>query len=239
MNADLIPPPGAPWQQWHTLAATLTAAAGVHLPSTFSCALAAAVPDLTDLTAVDAGSGAGLITIAALARGAHHVVALDSDPEALHATRRAVEQILGSAALQRLSLLCTDFRHLDLIDADVVLANPPQRPSRILEFVEPDQRHLHQGGGSDGLDGLRLLLRHSTAPVLLTTAASLLDLTPLDGHLRSYERTLLASADVPLHRCWSELGTDGTVTIWQFRRRLAPTSATSPLTWTPRTSHSR
>jgi hypothetical protein len=58
-----------------------------------------------------------------------------------------------------------------------VLANPPQRPSKNLDAVEPDQRHLHEGGGADGLDALRLLLNHVTAPRLTTTVSSVLDLT--------------------------------------------------------------
>lgn len=222
MHAALVPPPGATWEHWQTLAATLTAPPGVHLPSAFSCALAAALPDLTGKTAIDAGSGAGLITIAALARGAHHVIALDSDQNALHATRAAVEQILGTTAISRLSLFCSDFRHLNLLNADVVLANPPQRPTRILQLVEPDQQHLHQGGGPDGLNGLRLLMGHTTAPVLITTAATLLDLAPLDTHPRWHQRTPIATTDVPLHPAWTELGPDGQVTIWQFRRRPRP-----------------
>jgi hypothetical protein len=40
----------------------------------------------------------------------------------------------------------------------LLVVNPPRRPASILEAVEPDQRHLHEGGGPDGLETLRLVL---------------------------------------------------------------------------------
>ena len=83
--------------------------AGVHHPSPFSAELATTVAsspaEFGGKVVIDAGAGAGLITIAALVAGADHVIATDLDLNALAATRDNVRSILGDEAVSRISLL--------------------------------------------------------------------------------------------------------------------------------------
>jgi methylase of polypeptide subunit release factors len=50
---------------------------GVHAPSAFSVLLVDSMPDPRDLVCVDAGCGAGLVTVALLQRRAREVFAFD------------------------------------------------------------------------------------------------------------------------------------------------------------------
>jgi methylase of polypeptide subunit release factors len=215
MNTLVRPPVGSPWLDWFEFGSTLSVPEGVHHPSAFSAVLAAALPDLTGRVVVDAGAGAGLITIAALANGASHVVAYEIDPDAIAATRQNVERTVHS--LDRVSSFQGDFRNLGLLNADVVLANPPQRPTRILEAVEDAERHLHAGAGDDGLDVIRLLLSTARSNELYTTAAGVLDLDRLDVPTWG-RRERVATTTVPMHPAWSLLGSDGRVNVWRFVR---------------------
>lgn len=204
---------------WRELGATLKVPPQVHSPSAFSAVLASALPDLSGKVVIDAGSGAGLITISALSHGAQHVVACDFDAQALSATRRNVELVLGAAALDRLSLFQADFRHLSVVRADIVLANPPQRPEVILDDVEPEDRHLHEGGGVDGLETLRLLLDSVESAELWTTAAGVL---PIDevATARWHRPTRVYAETVPMHPAWVTAGSslNGDVGVWVFER---------------------
>ncbi len=65
-----------------------------------------------------------------------------------------------------------DWRQLGPMAADLLAVNPPQRPTALMPDVPHDQRHLHDGGGADGLDGIRLVLAHTTATRVRTTAAA-------------------------------------------------------------------
>lgn len=215
MDSISIPGSGAPWQEWHALAATLDVPEGVHRPSPFSAQLATSLPDLTGQVVVDAGSGAGLISLAALAAGADHVIAVDLDLDALAATRANVERVLGDSG--RLSLLQSDFRMLHLVNADVLLANPPQRPARVLEQVPAAERRVHEGGGEDGLDAVRMLLDHACTAQVWTTAAGVLDAGAL-RHPRWSAPRLESEAHVPMDAVWRVLGDDDRVTVWRFDR---------------------
>ncbi|HEX6341667.1 50S ribosomal protein L11 methyltransferase [Umezawaea sp.] len=210
-----VPLPGAAWTAWHRLGTTLTASPGVHRPTEFSGLLASTLSDVWGRTVLDAGCGAGLITVAALSAGATHVVALDRDEAALRDTAANVERLLGASARDRLSLWQADFTQLGVLDADVLAVNPPQRPSHLLDAVEPEDRHLHDGGGRDGLDGLRLVLDHARCHEVRTTAA---DVLPLETLRRAPRR--LATASLPVHPSWLPLvqAEEAKVSVWAFDR---------------------
>ncbi|WNV89637.1 50S ribosomal protein L11 methyltransferase [Umezawaea sp. Da 62-37] len=211
-----VPHPGAAWTAWYIFGLGLTAGPDVHRPSEFSALLASTLSDVWGRSVLDAGSGAGLITIAALSAGARHVIALDRDEEALRDTAANVERLLGISARERLSLWQADFSQLDVLDADVLAVNPPQRPTELLDAVEPHNRHLHEGGGRDGLDGLRLVLGHARCHEVRSTAA---DVLPLSTLRRTPRR--LTTTTLPMHPAWRPLvgGDEGKVSVWAFDRR--------------------
>jgi methylase of polypeptide subunit release factors len=176
--------------------------------------LASTLPNLSGDRVVDVGSGSGLLALAAFGRGAAQVVAVDMDPAALQVTRDNVLAVFPDADLVLREL---DFRDLGSIPADVALTNPPQRPTRILAAVEPDQRHLHEGGGEDGLDTLRIVTQSVRSPTLFSTAADVLPVDSLD--LTEWdEMTRVASAEVPMHDAWAQMASTGRVNVWRFSR---------------------
>ncbi len=204
------------WRGWHAYGKKLDTGEGVHRPSEFSALLASTLTDTAGLTVVDAGCGAGLICLAALTAGARHVIAMDRDPAALEATAGNVRRLLGEDGRRRLSLWQADFSQLGVMGADVLAVNPPQRPDSILGAVESSERHLHTGGGRDGLDSLRLVLAESAAAEVRTTAAPAL---PVDGAIlgdRWSRPTRVAAATLPLHPAWGEPGNEGEVGVWSF-----------------------
>jgi methylase of polypeptide subunit release factors len=216
-------------KHWSVIGNELGASDGVHRPSSFSALLAASMVDCRDLVVVDAGCGAGLVTVAALAAGARHVVAQDHDAAALADTARNVTRILGTTARDRLSLWEAGWNQLGPMRADLLAVNPPQRPSALLPDVPASQRHLHVGGGEDGLDGLRLVLAHAGADRVRTTAAAVLDIGRLTNARWSTPR-LIATADLPFDPAWRALvpGGQGRVDIWETTHRTGRGRAARP-----------
>ena len=208
----------AGWQAWHAYGQKLDTGEGVHRPSEFSALLASTLADKAGSTVLDAGCGAGLISLAALMAGAHHVVAMDRDPAALAATAGNVQRLLGDDGRRRLSLWQADFSQLGALAADVLAVNPPQRPESILGGVEVDERHLHSGAGVDGLDSLRLVLANAAATEVRTTAAPAL--RPAAAAVgEKWRRPVRMAAEVlPLHPAWREPDDDGEVGVWAFVR---------------------
>ncbi|MEU8325567.1 methyltransferase [Nonomuraea sp. NPDC048881] len=114
---------------WGSVGRKLEASPGVHRPSTFSAFLASTLDDTRDQVVLDAGCGAGLVTLAALTAGARHVIAQDHDGAALADTARNVIPFLGHEARKRLTLWEADWRLLAPMSADLLAVNPPQRPT--------------------------------------------------------------------------------------------------------------
>lgn len=220
-TVERLPAPGEGWAAWFAWSAALTTRPGVHRPSRFSALLAAAVHGVEGRVVVDAGCGAGLATLAALQAGAAHVVATDIDASALADTRDNVARHLGPDASSRVSLWRSDFSALGSLPADVLLVNPPQRPAALLAGVDPADRHLHTGGGADGLDTHRLVLRHAGAVEVWATVCGLLPVADLlrdcSGRLDGGE---VLAAELPLHPSWLPLapGLRARVTVMRFRR---------------------
>jgi methylase of polypeptide subunit release factors len=213
---------GLSYDEAAALAARLQTSPGVHHPSPFSVLLASSLPALEGLRVVDAGCGAGLVTIAMLRRGAAYVTAQDRDPAALADTHANVEALLGPAALERLACREGDWQEPGVLRGDLVAVNPPQRPSAVLPAIPPDEAHLHTGGGRDGLDGLRLVLRNADAGVVLSTASTLVRGDPAAAGAALGWRASVVAERV-LHHAepwWMVAGSlDAPVRIWRFERR--------------------
>ncbi|PSL03278.1 ribosomal protein L11 methyltransferase PrmA [Haloactinopolyspora alba] len=202
---------------------SLVTSPGVHRPSTFSALLASTLGDTGGRVVVDAGCGAGLVTLAALAAGAEHVVAQDTDPASLADTAANVESVLGVEARSRLTFWEADWRLLAPMHADVLAVNPPQRPAEVLADVDAEVLHLHDGGGRDGFDGLRLVLAHTSASTVRTTATSVLDLpAALRGLLELGwdEPRVFGSAELEHDPAWRRLlpGLRARVDVLEFSR---------------------
>jgi methylase of polypeptide subunit release factors len=209
------------WRGWHEVGETLAVGDGVHRPSEFSALLSSTLTDVEGLTVLDAGCGAGLITIAALAGGAREVVAMDRDGAALEATAANVARVLGAEAGRRLSLWEGEFGRLGDREVDLLAVNPPQRPESILGAVESRNRHLHTGAGADGFDTLRLVLAHAAAGEVRTTAAAALRIEEARLDRRWASPTRLTAETLPVHPAWDAPGDRAEVGIWAFRRPVA------------------
>jgi hypothetical protein len=81
--------------------------------------------------------------------------------------------------------------------------------------VEPEYRHLHEGGGRDGLDGLRLVLAHARCHEVRSTAADILPLAVLQRTPRCLSTDVL-----PVHPSWRPLvhADEAKVSVWAFDR---------------------
>lgn len=208
--------------RWVAVGRDLESSPAVHRPSSFSALLAATMGDCGGKVVIDAGCGAGLVTLAALSAGAVHVVAQDYDPAALADTARNVERFIGPDARRRLSLWEADWSLLGPMRADLLAVNPPQRPSSLLPEVDPELRHLHEGGGQDGLDGMRLVLAHAGATRVRTTAAGVLKLA--DAEIPGWSEPLIvASAEIPYDAAWRTIvpSLRDRVSVWEFERLKA------------------
>jgi methylase of polypeptide subunit release factors len=204
------------------IAERLTVSPGVHHPSPFSVLLASALPPLDGLRTIDAGCGAGLVTIAMLHAGAGRVVAQDLDPAAVGDTVRNVEAVLGPEAAARVERSASDWRELGALAGDLLAVNPPQRPTAMLPAVPREEVHLHEGAGDDGLDGLRLVLQHTPTDVVLSTASSLVPGDPAEvGAALGWRPTLLVERVLHHAEPWWVVADalDAPVRVWRFDRR--------------------
>jgi SAM-dependent methyltransferase len=209
-------------ERWFALGRSLRVSPGVHRPSGFSAVLAAHLPEVRDATVVDVGSGAGLISLVALARGAAQVVALDRDPRALEDTRHNVARHLGADAVDRVTIVAGEWGALERLHCDLAVANPPQRPRRLGAAIAAEEWQVHDGAGGDGMDAMRALLRYSRADRLVLTASTLLPSTPAELTTARYPASsLIACVDLAHDPVWAPLREDGrreAVGIWCFRR---------------------
>ena len=109
-----------------------------------------------------------------------------------------------------------DFADLGTVQGDLLAVNPPQRPSTILDAVEPEHRHLHVGGGEDGTHTLRLVLRNAVTATVRTTAAGVLPIRDLDIAPWASPR-VVDRQRLPMHPAWDLLGGAADhVGVWDF-----------------------
>jgi methylase of polypeptide subunit release factors len=149
----------------------LRVSAGVHAPSPFSVLLVDSLPDPHDLVCVDAGCGAGLVTVALLQRGAREVFAFDKDRYAVADARANVARLTPEP--QRARIRIGGFAELSGERCDMLLCNPPQRPRALWADLERSAQRPFFVAGHDGLGAVRLVLTLTPAPRAIFSLSSL------------------------------------------------------------------
>jgi methylase of polypeptide subunit release factors len=191
---------------------------GVHTPSPFTQALIAALPRVDGLEVIDAGSGAGAVTVALLRRGAAHVSAWDIVPEAIEDT---LENVRRYAEPERVTPHLGSFDGLAGVAADLLVTNPPQRPRSVWEQLPADSRGVG-AGGEDGLEKLELILASTRAPRVITSISTLTapDLAPLASRYGFEQVSLLADVQGAHDPVWRYAGSleDARIRVWDLRR---------------------
>jgi ribosomal protein L11 methyltransferase len=91
-----------------------------HHATTRLCAALLQRLDLSNRTVLDVGTGSGVLALIAHALGAHLVVAVDSDPDAIESAR---ENLALNGVEEGVDLRVGDFRDLPTRRSDVVIAN--------------------------------------------------------------------------------------------------------------------
>jgi methylase of polypeptide subunit release factors len=153
------------------LADELRVSEGVHAPSDFSALLVDSMPDPRDLACVDAGCGAGLVTVALLRRGARAVFAFDKDRYAVADARANVARLAPDPA--RAQIRIGGFAELSGEPCDMLLCNPPQRPRALWDDLPRDEQRPYFVAGDDGLGAVRLVLSLTPAPCAVFSLSSI------------------------------------------------------------------
>jgi SAM-dependent methyltransferase len=191
---------------------------GVHTPSPFTQVLVAALPRVDGLEVIDAGCGAGAVTVALLRRGAAHVSAWDIVPAAVEDTLENVRRYADPA---RVTPMLGAFDCLADVHADLLVTNPPQRPRSVWEQLPADARGVG-AGGEDGLEKLELILANTQAPRVITSISTLTapDLAPLARQYGFERATLLADVQGAHDPIWRYAGSleDARIRVWDLRR---------------------
>ena len=191
---------------------------GVHTPSPFTQALVNALPRVDGLDVIDAGCGAGAVTVALLRRGAAHVHAWDIVPEAIEDT---LENARRHADAARVTPHLGSFDTLADTAADLLVTNPPQRPRSVWEQLPADARGVG-AGGEDGLEKLELILASTRAPRVITSISTLAapDLAAV-ARRHGFERaTVLADVQGAHDPIWRYAGSleDARIRVWELAR---------------------
>jgi methylase of polypeptide subunit release factors len=191
---------------------------GVHTPSPFTQALVNALPRVDGLDVIDAGCGAGSVTVALLRRGAAHVSAWDIVEAAIGDTLENVGRYADPALVTP---------HLETFDglayapADLLVTNPPQRPRVVWEQLPADARGVG-AGGEDGLEKLEIILAATCAPRVITSISTLTapDLAPVARRHGFARATVLSDELVAHDPVWRYAGPleGARVRVWQLER---------------------
>ena len=137
-----------------------------HHATTRLCLASLQHVDMRGRSAVDVGTGSGVLAIAASRLGAASVVGVDDDPDALH----AAEDNLSLNRAAEVTLRAADFRSTEPATFDLVMAN---LTGGLLIGAEGRLHDLSAPGGRMILSGFT---RHEEAAV----RAAYSDLTPID-----------------------------------------------------------
>ena len=124
------------------------------MPTAFSLVLANSIrlPPGTRLV-IDAGAGCGILAITAARLGAPHIIAVESSDRACEIIRENCEKNGVAGRVEVINSRIEGFETGGA--ADLVVCNPPTMPPG------PDVPHFAQGGGVDGLDFLRTVLKQT------------------------------------------------------------------------------
>ena len=191
---------------------------GVHAPSSFTQALVTALPRVDGLDVVDAGCGAGSVTVALLRRGAAHVSASDIVPAALADT---LENVRRHADPARVTPRLESFEGLADVNADLLVTNPPQCPRAVWEQLAAEERAAG-AGGEDGLEALAAILAATRAARVITSISTLTapDLAPLAERCGFARAHVLADEPIAHDPVWRHAGSlaDARVRVWELER---------------------
>jgi methylase of polypeptide subunit release factors len=167
---------------------------------------------------IDAGCGAGAVTVALLRRGAAHVYAWDIVPAAIEDT---LENVQRHADPARVTPHLGSFDGLANADSDLLVTNPPQRPRVVWEQLPADARGVG-AGGEDGLEKLEVILAHTRAPRVITSISTLTapDLAPIARRHGFGEAVILADVQGAHDPIWRYAGSlaDARIRVWELRR---------------------
>jgi methylase of polypeptide subunit release factors len=144
---------------------------GVHAPSAFSKLLVDSLPDPAGLVCVDAGCGAGLVTVSLLQRGAREVFAFDKDRYAVADARANVARLAPDPS--RAHIRIGGFAELSGEPCDLLACNPPQRPRALWDDLPRSEQRPFFVAGDDGLGAVRLVLSLTPAPCAVFSLSSI------------------------------------------------------------------
>jgi methylase of polypeptide subunit release factors len=197
---------------------------GVHAPSAFSELLVESLPDPTGLVCVDAGCGAGLVTVALLRRGAREVFAFDKDRYAVADARENVARLAPDP--HRAHLRIGGFAELSGEPCDVLLCNPPQRPKALWSDLEHSAQRPFFVAGDDGLGAVRLVLSLTPAPRAIFSLSSITcpDATAIAAEF-GREAQLLGERLVQHDPVWGRIAPEllAPARVWELRSSGGPT----------------
>lgn len=144
---------------------------GVHEPSAFSALLVDSLPDPGGLVCVDAGCGAGLVTVSLLRRGAREVFAFDKDRYAVADARANVARLTPDAT--RAHVRIGGFAELSGEPCELLACNPPQRPEALWADLPRSRQRPYYVADHDGLGAVRLVLSLTPAPCAIFSLSSI------------------------------------------------------------------
>jgi methylase of polypeptide subunit release factors len=201
-----------------TTVAELRWSEGVHAPSAFSALLVDSMPDPDGLVCVDAGCGAGLVTVELLRRGAREVFAFDKDRYAVADARANAARLAPDPRRARIRI--GGFAELSGEPCDMLLCNPPQRPRALwADLPRPEQRPFFVAG-DDGLGAVRLVLSLTPAPRAIFSLSSITcpDAAPLAAEF-GREAHLLGERPVQHDPIWGRISPELYVParVWELR----------------------
>jgi methylase of polypeptide subunit release factors len=201
---------------------------GVHAPSPFSELLVDSLPDPTGLACVDAGCGAGLVTVALLRRGAREVFAFDKDRYAVADARQNVARLAPDPRRARIRI--GGFAELSGEPCDMLVCNPPQRPKALWADLERAAQRPFFVAGDDGLGAVRLVLGRTPAPRAIFSLSSIVcaDASELAAEF-DREAHVLGERLVQHVPVWQRISPEllAPARVWEFSARSSDRSHSS------------
>jgi methylase of polypeptide subunit release factors len=197
---------------------------GVHAPSAFSELLVDSLPDPADLVCVDAGCGAGLVTVALLRRGARSVFAFDKDRYAVADARANVARLTPDTRRARIRI--GGFAELSGEPCELLVCNPPQRPRALWADLPRAAQRPFFVAGDDGLGAVRLVLSLTSAPRAIFSLSSITcpDAGPLAAEFGRHAR-LLGERSIEHDPIWGRIAPAvlAPARVWELRTSGSPT----------------
>jgi methylase of polypeptide subunit release factors len=197
---------------------------GVHAPSAFSELLVDSLPDPAGLVCVDAGCGAGLVTVSLLRRDARAVFAFDKDRYAVADARGNVARLAPDPRRARIRI--GGFAELSGEPCELLLCNPPQRPRALWDDLPRAAQRPFFVAGDDGLGAVRLVLSLTPAPRAIFSLSSITcpDAGPLAAEFGRHAR-LLGERPIEHDPIWGRIAPDllAPARVWELRTSGSPT----------------